>query len=89
MACVSWNGHFPERLQMIDAALTETGSLVAKTRKPRPSGDEFGRIELQAPVVWIAELDAAAEKLGLSRSAFIRLACHRLMQAERRNDASD
>lgn len=47
-------------------------------------GPPFGRIELQAPPDWIAELDAVAEAMGLSRSAFIRLACNKQMAAVRK-----
>ena len=44
-----------------------------------------GRIELQAPPEWIAKLDAAAARLGMSRSAYIRMACNRQMAADEKN----
>ena len=44
-----------------------------------------GRIEFQAPEEWIARLDAAAAALGMSRSAYIRMACNRQMNADERN----
>lgn len=44
-----------------------------------------GRIELQAPPEWIARLDAAAAKLGMSRSAYIRMACNRQMNLDEKN----
>ena len=70
---------------MTTGVLTERRN-VAKKKPPRkeapPAEDvPMGRIELQAPQAWIDKLDAAAEALGLSRGAYIRLACNRLMAA--------
>ena len=61
-------------------------------RKPTPPEDQapdelIGRIELKAPVEWIAKLDAAAEAVGLSRSAYIRLACNKLIDSDKRQRA--
>ena len=50
-----------------------------KKKKAKPA---FDRIELQAPPEWVGRLDATAARLGLSRSAFIRLACNKLMAIE-------
>lgn len=60
---------------------------VGKRQAPRhPSPDEppFDRVEFQAPPEWVRQLDAAAEALGLARSAYIRMACNRQMDADRR-----
>ena len=54
-------------------------------QKPIQVDPPFGRIELQAPADWIEELDRAAAAVGLSRSAYIRLACNRLMAEDRRS----
>jgi hypothetical protein len=51
--------------------------------KRKPAAQR-GRIELQAPVKWIARLDAAAKAKMLSRSAFIRLACDAMMREEQK-----
>jgi len=72
---------------------TLTGKRVAKKKKPQPKdqGEPTqesligGRIELQAPPAWIAKLDAAATRLGMSRSAYIRMACNRQMAADEKN----
>jgi len=70
------------------AAGTLTSPLMAKTKPPKemPQEDdpETGRVEFQAPPKWIKQLDAAAESLGVSRSAYIRMACNRQMQADTR-----
>ncbi len=70
---------------MSNTALTE----LPRVAKPRPKPDQepeppIGRIELQADPKWIAKLDKAAAALGLSRSAYIRLACNRLMASDAR-----
>lgn len=66
---------------------TATERRVAKktttSSQPDPS-PAFGRIELQASPEWIAELDAMAERMGMSRSAYIRMACNLKMAADRR-----
>lgn len=51
----------------------------------KPPEAPFDRVEFQASPDWVRELDAAAESLGVSRSAYIRMACNRQMQADRRN----
>ncbi len=60
--------------------------LMAKRKKPdQPiSQPAFERVEFQAPPDWLPQLDAAAQQLGLSRSAYIRMACNRQMEADRR-----
>jgi hypothetical protein len=55
-----------------------------KPARPQPEEPAFGRIELQAAPEWIAELDAVAKMVGLSRSAYIRHACNRQMAADRK-----
>lgn len=64
---------------------------VARKRPPRPpqqaehdADPPFDRIELQAPLGWAEEVDKAAAALGLSRSAYIRLAVNERMTADRR-----
>lgn len=53
---------------------------VARKRGPRPPSDtsasepKFERVEFQAPIGWSREVDAAAESLGMKRSAYIRMA---------------
>ncbi len=51
---------------------------------PRPGEPPFDRVEFQAPPEWVEQLDAAAGAVGLSRSGYVRLACNKLMQADRR-----
>lgn len=53
-------------------------------RKPLPVDPPMGRIELVAEPAWIEQLDAAAKALGVSRSAYIRMACNRQMSSDRR-----
>lgn len=66
------------------SAVATPGSRVGKKKTPDPTPDPaFGRIELQAPPDWIAELDALARRVGLSRSAYIRLACNNQMDKDR------
>jgi hypothetical protein len=60
---------------------------VAKRQNDKPqvsSEPSFARVELQVDPAWLAELDACADALGLSRSAYIRMACNRQMTADRR-----
>jgi len=57
-----------------------------RTKGQPPPDEPVGRIELLAPERWIAELDAAADAMGLSRSAYIRLAVNKLMRADRREE---
>lgn len=76
-------------------AATYPGPDVGKRKKDRPAaqpadtGPASGRIELLADPEWIAELDRAAEELGLSRSAYIRMACNRQMAADRKARGDD
>lgn len=64
------------------------GVVVAKRKSDKPttpaSQPAFERVEFQAPPNWLPLLDAAAAALGLSRSAYIRMACNRQMEADRR-----
>src|SRR4051812_5966295 len=73
-----------EYLHMANGMLTES-PVVTKRKTEKPSPDpNFGRIELQAPPEWIDELDRAAAAVGLSRSAYIRLACNERMADDKR-----
>lgn len=54
-----------------------------KADKP-PAQPAFERVEFQAPLNWLPLLDAAAASLGLSRSAYIRMACNRQMEADKK-----
>jgi hypothetical protein len=54
-----------------------------KKRPPQPPRESaFDRVEFQAPIDWVRRLDEMAASLGLSRSAFVRLAVNKFMQAE-------
>lgn len=71
---------------MFSGTVTEL-SRVGKQRDPRASSSKtppFDRVEFQAPPDWVQQLDAAAEALGMGRSAYIRMACNRQMDADRR-----
>lgn len=69
---------------MSTALLTERSHVGKKTPSTPPTPPPPpGRIELQAPAEWIAELDRVAELMGMSRSAYIRHACNRQMAADR------
>lgn len=70
---------------MTTGLLTESRQVAKKKNpaQPPPTEPPFGRIELQAPPDWIAQLDAAAAALGMSRSAYIRMACNRQMARDR------
>lgn len=48
-----------------------------------PEEPSFDRIELQAPHEWVARLDEACRKQGLSRSAYIRLAVNERIYRDR------
>lgn len=72
--------------------VTLTGKSVGKKRKPsddavsQPQESLIGdRVEFQAPTDWVTRLDAAASALGMSRSAYIRMACNRQMQSDNRS----
>lgn len=71
---------------MSHGTLTETRRMAKK--KPggeTPEGEQaFDRVEFQAPPSWVKKLDAAAAALGVSRSAYIRMACNKQMQADRK-----
>lgn len=69
---------------MSNAVLTEFRHVAKRQTKPPEPDPPIGRIELQAEPEFIARLDAAARAVGLSRSAYIRLACHRLMMEDAR-----
>jgi metal-responsive CopG/Arc/MetJ family transcriptional regulator len=59
---------------------------MARKKGPgRPPREEpgFERIELQVPPGFIARVDEAAKKLGLSRSAYIRFAVNQQIQRDR------
>ncbi len=71
---------------MSNGLLTEQPPVAKRTTKDSQLNDQhpsFGRIELQAPPSWIVKLDKAAAAAGLSRSAYIRLACNRLMTEDK------
>lgn len=54
-------------------------------RKKRPADQpEQGRIEIAAPPDWIVELDRVAAAMGMSRSAYIRVACNMKMIEDRK-----
>lgn len=53
-----------------------SGPVQVEKKKPESERPAFVRVELQATPEWADELDAAAQKLGLTRSAFIRMACN-------------
>jgi hypothetical protein len=57
--------------------------MAKKKAAPRPP-DEVERIEFVAPAGFTAQVDAEAAALGLTRSAYIRQAVSRAMQADRR-----
>lgn len=52
-------------------------------RKP-PKEPTSDRVEFQAPIEWVQQLDAAAAALGMGRSAYIRMSCNRQMEADRK-----
>jgi hypothetical protein len=58
--------------------------MAKKRRGGRPSGAgrEYTRIEIQARPDWVARVDAAAEALTISRSAYIRIACDEKIQRD-------
>ena len=82
---------------MTNVILTEPRKVAKKKPRQGHSVDQastegtpiFGRIELQAPPEWIAELDRMAEAMGASRSAYIRMACNLKMVADRRSLGMD
>lgn len=70
--------------------LTDTAVSKRKTKPPDRlkeedlSDEPLGgfRVEFQAPPEWVSKLDAAAARLGMGRSAYIRMACNRQMTAD-------
>lgn len=67
---------------MATGILTEHRRM-AKKKGGKPTSEQpFERVEFQAPPDWVVQLDTAARAVGLSRSAYIRLACNKLMQAD-------
>lgn len=75
------------------SSVITTGRSVAKRKNNEPqtpAGEPaFDRVEFQAPPEWVKELDEIAASLGLSRSAFIRMACNKIMQAEQRQKGGE
>ncbi len=71
---------------MADVQSPERKTVAKRRHEPRPPALQpaYDRVEFQAPLDWVRELDEAAEALGLSRSAYIRMACNRQMDADRR-----
>lgn len=68
-------------------ATTTEPKPVGRKKKPSetPSGEPpFERVEFQAPIGWSELVDEAAKQLGLSRSAYIRMAVSRQMQHDRK-----
>lgn len=64
---------------------------VTKRKTPKdqiPEEPGYVRVEFQAPPEWLDQVDAAAKDLGMSRSAYIRMATTRQMQSDKRADAS-
>lgn len=76
---------------MSHGTLTGTHRMPKKPKPPRtPSAEPpFERVEFQASPEWVQQLDAAARAVGVSRSAYIRLACNKLMQADRREQGGE
>lgn len=69
---------------MSTVASPERNMAKKKPDGPRQAKEpSYDRIEFQAPVDWVEQLDAAANAVGLSRSAYIRLAVNKLMQADK------
>ena len=74
--------------------LTEPVVAKEKRRKPgrigRPPSDQvLNRVEILAPPEWIDRLDDIARRMGLSRAAYIRLACNAKMQADEKSLESE
>ena len=74
---------------MSNVTTTERKSVGRKKGPPPTSGTvsstpPFERVEFQAPPGWTTEVDAAAGALGMSRSAYIRMAVARQMERDRR-----
>jgi hypothetical protein len=74
---------------MAAATVPECLPLAKKRPDREESQGDYDRIELQAETDWVKKLDAAAKAMGLSRSAYIRLACNKLMAADRRDRGED
>ena len=71
----------------MSAVATEPREVAKRKTHGRPSqqpAEPYGRIELQASPEWIEQLDAAADAVGLSRSAYIRQACIERMARDRK-----
>lgn len=49
----------------------------------------FERVELQAPPGWTEQVDAAAKALGMSRSAYIRMAVAKQMRRDRQEQGGE
>lgn len=64
----------------------ERGRVAKKASKgdqPKPV-ESFDRVEFQAPPSWVTKVDRAAAALGMSRSAYIRMAVNRQMAADKK-----
>lgn len=55
----------------------------SRPRAPRPDLSAPARVLFVAPPAWLAEVDELARHLGISRSAYIRMAVLDLMRKER------
>jgi hypothetical protein len=51
--------------------------------RSRETGKGRGRLEMKAPAEWIDEVSRVAESLGLSLSAYVRLAVNERIQRDR------
>lgn len=54
-----------------------------------PPEEKTVRIDLIAPESWLAEVDAMADTLSLSRSALIRMAVTKFIQGQRREGGQE
>lgn len=69
---------------MSEAPQTECGSMGRK-KKPADEAPQE-RVEFVAPEEWVTQLDAAAAKRGMTRSAYIRNACIKQMLADAKEE---
>jgi hypothetical protein len=72
---------------MLPVVLEQTVARKRNTEPHRKSGpaEPIGRVEFQADPAWIRKVEAAAHAIGLSKSAYIRLAVNRQMAADKRD----
>lgn len=78
-----------EQQRMTTGTTTERERVGRKKSPPASSGESppnppVERVEFQVPPGWTADVDAAANALGMSRSAYIRMAVARQMDRDRR-----